>query len=468
MKRDQKVFWQVKELFGMSLEVPTLVMVRGWVRSKRVSKKRAFISLSDGSFHQPIQCMVEAESPGFQRLGEVTTGSAIVVQGRLLESPGAGQTREIVATDVTLLGHADGDYPLQKKSHSLEYLREIAHFRPRSQTISSVLRVRHALSYATHEFFHNLGLYWVHTPILTASDGEGAGDMFTVTTLDLDAPLPRDNKGNVDFAKDFFSRRAYLSVTGQLQAEYLAMGLGGVYTFGPTFRAENSHTKRHLAEFWMIEPEVAFANLDDCIELATAHYQYLLRAVLNQCQGELEFFAGKNHAFSIKHLEGMAATKSFERMSYDEALRILAKDQGGSLEPLEWGEDLGREHEKFLCETVVGGPLFVTDYPKQCKAFYMRANDDNKTVACFDFLVPKCGELIGGSQREERWNQLSLAMKSHGIAGDLSWYQDLRKQGSVIHSGYGMGLERMVLVCSGVENVRDTIPSPRTPGNISF
>lgn len=466
MKIDKKAFWYVKELFDLPLEGSTEVAVRGWVRSKRVSKKRAFISLSDGSFHQPIQCMVEAESSGFQRLGEVITGSAIAVQGRLVVSPGSGQTREIVATDVTLLGKADTDYPLQKKSHSLEYLREIAHLRPRSQTISSVFRVRHVLSYATHEFFHNLGLYWVHTPILTASDGEGAGDMFTVTTLDLDAPLPLDNQGKVDFAKDFFSRRAYLSVTGQLQAEYLAMGLGGVYTFGPTFRAENSHTKRHLAEFWMIEPEVAFANLDDCIDLATAHYQYLLNAVLNQCQGELEFFA--NQAFSIKHLEGMATTASFERMTYDEALRVLAKDQGDSLEPLKWGEDLGREHEKFLCEKVVGGPVFVTDYPKQCKAFYMRANDDNKTVACFDFLVPKCGELIGGSQREERWHQLSSAMKSRGITSDLSWYQDLRKQGSVIHSGYGMGLERMVLVCSGVENVRDTIPSPRTPGNISF
>lgn len=457
---------QIKDILaeGASGE---MITVNGWIRSKRLSKKRAFITLTDGSCHLGLQGVIEAHEAVFGQLDEVVTGTAVAVTGTLVDSPAHGQSKEIVVRQLAVLGRAGDDYPLQKKNHSLEFLREIAHLRPRSQTIAAVLRVRHVLAMATHEYFDQQGLKWVHTPIITTSDSEGAGDMFTVTHFDLMKPLPQTQTGQVDFKRDFFGEQAYLSVTGQLQAEYLAMGLGGVYSFGPTFRAENSHTRRHLAEFWMIEPEVAFAQLDDCMALATGHVQFMLRKVLAECGDELEFFADKNPQFDPKTLENMASTPQFARITYSEALQILAKAEV-ELAPLQWGDSIPAEHERYLSEIKYQGAVFVTDYPKDCKAFYMRLNSDQTTVACFDLLVPKCGELIGGSQREERYNELAAAMAHHGIADELAWYLDLRRHGSVVHSGYGLGLERMVLLCTGVDNVRDTIPSPRTPGQAGF
>lgn len=444
-----------------------VITVKGWVRTKRVSKKRAFITLTDGSCHRGLQGVIEAHEAVFGQLDAVVTGTAVAVKGALVASPGHGQSKEIVVRELHVLGGVGDDYPLQKKNHSLEFLREIAHLRPRSQTIAAVLRVRHVLAMATHEYFDQQGLKWVHTPIITTSDSEGAGDMFTVTHFDLMQPLPQTQDGQVDFKRDFFGEQAYLSVTGQLQAEYLAMGLGGVYSFGPTFRAENSHTRRHLAEFWMIEPEVAFAQLDDCITLATGHVQFMLRKVLAECSAELEFFAQHNPQFEPKTLEAMASAAQFAKITYEEALHILAAAEV-ELAPLQWGEPLAAEHERYLSEVKYQGAVFVTDYPQACKAFYMRLNADQTTVACFDLLVPKCGELIGGSQREERYNELAAAMARHGLADELAWYLELRRHGSVEHSGYGLGLERMVLLCTGVDNVRDTIPSPRTPGQAGF
>ncbi|MCY4380592.1 MAG: asparagine--tRNA ligase [Proteobacteria bacterium] len=460
----------IKDLLINRPSETEMISVSGWVRSKRAGKKRAFVTLSDGSTHQPIQCVIEASSPGFGQVSHVITGTAIKVLGNLVASPGIGQSYEIVAHSCQILGAVDEHYPLQKKHHSLEFLRDIAHLRARTQTLSSVFRVRSVLSLATHTFFQNRGFHLVHTPVLTAIDAEGAGDMFTVTNLNIDDP-PRDTLGKVDYRQDFFASKAYLNVTGQLQAEYLALGMGRVYTFGPTFRAENSNTKRHLAEFWMIEPELAFADLDDCIELASDHVLFLLRKCVAECGEELEFFQQKHEEFSIGDLEKMAKQSSFARMTYSEAVTILqqaSKTQKLGGLRINWGEDLAREHEQFLCEEYIKGPLFVTDYPKNCKAFYMRLNDDEKTVACMDFLVPKSGELIGGSQREERWDVLAHRMSEEGVGSELDWYLDLRKQGTVVHSGYGLGLERMVLLCTGVANVRDTIPSPRTPGNIRF
>ena len=455
---------RIKDVLNMS--AGAVITVNGWVRTKRVSKKRAFITLADGSCHHGLQGVVEAHERAFEGLHQVLTGAAVQVTGQLVDSPAHGQQKEIVVSRLELLGGIGDDYPLQKKAHTLEFLREVAHFRPRSQTISAILRVRHTLSMATHDYFNQLGLKWVHTPIITASDAEGAGDMFTVTHFDLAQPLPQ-KAGQVDYSRDFFGQKTYLSVTGQLQAEYLAMGLGGVYTFGPTFRAENSHTRRHLAEFWMIEPEVAFVDLNGCIQLATAHVQYMLQKVLEECRAELDFFAAKDSTFSIDRLVQMANIDKFSQITYDQALAILAQADA-ELASLNWGDPLLTEHEKYLCEVEFNGAVFVTDYPQQCKAFYMRRNDDQKTVACFDLLVPKCGELIGGSQREERYHELSVAMKDHNMSEDLNWYLELRKHGSVEHSGYGLGLERMVLMCTGVDNVRDTIPSPRTPGQAGF
>lgn len=448
---------RIRELINSPSLPSNLVTICGWVRTKRQSKNLGFISLHDGSCFASIQCVVAASSPSFSQMSHVVTGTSLEVQGKLVDSPGKGQSKEIMVSSFRILGAVTSDYPLQKKNHSLEFLREIAHLRARTQTISSVFRVRHILSHATHEFFHRRGFYWVHTPIITASDSEGAGEMFSVLALDQ-----KENAG-----ESFFSEPAYLSVTGQLQAEYLALGLGAVYTFGPTFRAENSNTKRHLAEFWMIEPEVAFANLNDCIQLATDHFLYILRACLTECREEMNFFEKKHANFSCEALEKIAAKSSFERISYTDALNVISQAKRKKLRKLPWGEDLSREHEKFLCEEYFKQPVFVTDYPKNCKAFYMRANRDQKTVACMDFLVPKCGEIIGGSQREEREDVLEQRMKELGIK-NLDWYLDLRKQGSVVHSGYGLGFDRMVLMCTGVDNIRDTIPSPRTPGNIKF
>lgn len=448
---------------------PREVTFGAWVRTRRSSKACVFLILTDGSCHKTLQCVVSKESPFHSQASALTTGTALQVHGTLVASPGKGQNVEVQVEKLKVLGTAAEDYPLQKKGHSLEFLREIAHLRSRTQTLGAVMRVRHALSMATHQFFAQNNFFWVHTPILTASDGEGAGDMFQVTTLDLEAPLPRTEKGEVDYKQDFFHQKAHLTVTGQLEAEFLALSLGRVYTFGPTFRAENSNTRRHLAEFWMIEPEMAFADLDDCIELGTQHLTFMLKHCLNQCSDELEFFASFYKNISLQQLQSYAEAPEFPRMSYDEALRVLTSHSSAFTQPPpSWGEDFAVEHERFLAEQHCNAPVWITDYPKNLKAFYMRANDDGKTVACMDLLVPGVGELIGGSAREEREEYLMRSMATLEDAEQLRWYQDLRKYGSVAHGGYGLGLERMVSFVTGMSNVRDTLPAPRTPAHLYF
>ena len=455
----------IKEI--LSLTPPCEVRFGGWVRTKRTSKVCTFVILSDGSCHQTLQCVVGQDSV-VGSVDLISTGAALEVEGILVSSPGRGQSVEVHVKSLKVLGPSAEDYPLQKKGHSLEFLREIAHLRARTQTMGAVMRVRHVLSMATHEFFSQNNFFWVHTPILTASDGEGAGDMFQVSTLDLEAPLPQTDSG-VDYGQDFFHKKTHLTVTGQLEAEFLALSLGRVYTFGPTFRAENSHTRRHLAEFWMIEPEMAFADFDMCLQLATDHVTFMLKKVLSECQAELEFFASFYKNISLEDLQRYSEVTSFPRISYDGALPILRSAASHFDEkPPVWGEDLAMEHERFLAEQHFKSPVWVTDYPKDLKAFYMRMNGDGKTVACMDLLVPGVGELIGGSAREERLEYLERAMASLESREDLRWYQDLRKYGSVPHGGYGLGLERMVSFVTGMSNVRDTIAAPRTPGNLYF
>lgn len=465
----------IKEIFDLQPGIE--VEVRGWVRSKRVSKACAFLIITDGSCHSTLQCVVSRENQkAFSVLDEIATGASVAVRGKLVESRGQGQSVEIDSHDVELMGTAGEDYPLQKKGHSLEFLREIPHLRPRTNTLGAVMRVRHELSMATHDFFAAENFYWVHTPILTCNDGEGAGEMFQVTNWDLSGPVPRRSpetqtnvaggEQEVDYSCDFFHKKTHLTVTGQLEAEFLALSLGRVYTFGPTFRAENSHTRRHLAEFWMIEPEIAFADRDECLKWAGRHFQFMLRRCLERCSEELDFFAKFYRNISVEELRRYASTDTIPQITYTEALEILAgKHTSLEVPPPEWGQDLSVEHELFLAEKYAQGPLWVVDYPRDIRAFYMRANDDGKTVACMDLLVPGVGELIGGSAREERLSVLESRMSPQQFK-DLRWYRDLRKYGSVPHGGYGLGLERMVAFVTGMKNVRDTIPCPRTAGNI--
>ncbi|MCY4444255.1 MAG: asparagine--tRNA ligase [Proteobacteria bacterium] len=444
------------------LESLPVTVVAGWVRSKRSAKRCSFMSLSDGSCHRTLQCVIDAEPKWDAILEKIHSGTAITVTGKLVPSPARGQTLELIVKDLVIVGEVGEDYPLQKKSHSLEFLREIAHLRPRTQTFSAIFRLRHALSLATHEFFSQEGFFYVHTPLMTQSDGEGAGDIFQVTSLDLE-----DHK--VDYSEDFFHTKAYLNVTGQLEAEFLAHGLGKVYTFGPTFRAENSNTRHHLAEFWMIEPEMAFADLRDCIDLAHKHFTYLIRYGLEKFPDEMDFFIHSHKHTTLEALHGFATQDAPTTITYKEALKLLKTHAARFSVPVPvFGEDLSKEHEVFLAETYFKAPVFVTDYPKDIKAFYMRSNDDGETVACMDFFVPRGGELMGGSQREERYDYLKVAMDKLSLGEDLSWYLDLRRHGSVPHSGYGMGLERMLMYLTGIENIRDTIPAPRTPGGIRF
>ena len=444
------------------------VTARGWIKTRRDSKGVHFLQLSDGSCFRDLQVVIPEGSVAEDVLHAATTGASIEVSGELVPSPAPGQRVELQARALTVVGPADAKlYPLQKKGHSFEFLREIAHLRPRTNTFGAVFRVRSALSFAIHSFFRERGFVYVHTPIITASDCEGAGAMFGVTTLDLQN-VPRVPEGKVDYERDFFGKPAYLTVSGQLEGEIFALALSNVYTFGPTFRAENSNTPRHLAEFWMIEPEMAFCDLADDMELAEEFLKYIIGYVLDQCGPDLEFFNERIDKSVLATLEHVA-TSPFERITYTEAVRIL-EQAGRSWEfPVYWGADLQSEHERYLTEEKFRRPVIVTDYPREIKAFYMRMNDDGKTVRAMDVLAPRIGEIIGGSQREERTDVLRERIRAQNLNEDAYWwYLELRKYGSVPHAGFGLGLERMLMYLTGMKNIRDVVPFARTPGCADF
>jgi asparaginyl-tRNA synthetase len=444
------------------------VTVCGWVRSRRESKGFAFVVLNDGSSQQALQLVVPAETSAFKELVRCNTGAAIRAKGFLKESPGKGQRLEVEVSDIEVFGDSDPEkYPLQKKGHTLEFLREIGHLRSRTNTFGAVFRLRNILATAVHEFFQSRGFVWVHTPIITASDCEGAGELFSVTALNLDNP-PKQKGGSVDFTQDFFGKKAHLTVSGQLEAEFLALSLGNVYTFGPTFRAENSNTSRHLSEFWMIEPEMAFADLRDDMRLAEAFFRYLCAEALEKGASELTFLEGQYKRISREDLIRLSE-KPFVHISYTDAIKELKNTRESFEFPVEWGSDLQSEHERYLTDRVFNGPVIVTDYPKDIKAFYMRLNPDGKTVAAMDVLVPQIGEIIGGSQREERLDILEERMRHANVPpDDLQWYLDLRRFGSAPHAGFGLGFERMVQYITGMANIRDVIPCPRAPQTIGF
>ena len=442
-------------------------LVQGWVKTRRSSKSVTFVQVNDGSTLRDLQVVVSEDSPHYSLANSLTTGCSVSIVGSVVESQGKGQRYEVQAQEVRLMGEADPEtYPLQKKRHTPEFLREIAHLRPRTNTFGAMARVRNAAAFAIHSFFQERGFQYIQTPIITASDAEGAGSMFRVTTLDLDNP-PRD-EGAVDTAEDFFGRPTFLTVSGQLEAEIFAMALSNVYTFGPTFRAENSNTSRHLAEFWMVEPEVAFCELEGLAELAEDFLKHIFGHVLENCGEDMEFFNRWYNDEIIATLEGIINSR-FERITYTEAVDMLLKS-GESFEyPVSWGVDLQSEHERYLTEKRIGRPVIVTDYPKEIKAFYMRLNDDDQTVRAMDVLAPGIGEIIGGSQREERRDVLTRRMAEAGLEeADYYWYLDLRRYGTVPHAGFGLGFERTVQFITGVSNIRDVIPFPRTPKNAEF
>jgi asparaginyl-tRNA synthetase len=445
------------------------VTIAGWIRTRRGSKKFSFLEINDGSGSKSIQVIVDASLPNYEAdVLALTTGAAVRIEGTLVQSPGQGQKFEIQATDVRVYGFANPEsYPLQKKDMTYEYLRDVAHMRARTATFASVFRLRARVSQAIHRFFSDNGFYYIHSPILTTSDAEGAGETFQVTALPLNEP-PRTTHGAVDYSKDFFGAQSMLCVTGQLEAEALALGLGKVYTFGPTFRAENSNTSRHLAEFWMIEPEMAFYELDDNMQLAQDMIRYVVRDVIENGADDLDAVISKNGTDTREHLR-MALESAFVRVTYTDAVEIL-RNCGKKFEyPVAWGEDLKSEHERYLCEEHFKAPTFVYNYPSTLKAFYMYQNDDGKTVRAMDLLMPGIGEVIGGSQREDREEVLIEKMKAKGLSPEhLDWYVDLRRYGGVPHSGFGMGLERLLIWITGMGNVRDVIPFPRTPGTCRF
>ena len=443
------------------------VFISGWVRNLRASNAFGFIELNDGTFFKPVQVVFESEFlDNYKEIASMNVGAALNVKGTLVLTPDAKQPFEIKATEIDVEGMSTPDYPLQKKRHSPEFLRTIAHLRPRTNLYSAVFRVRSLAAYAIHKFFNERDFVYVHTPIITASDCEGAGEMFRVTTMDLDA-VPMEN-GEVDFTKDFFGKSANLTVSGQLSAETYAMAFRNVYTFGPTFRAENSNTTRHAAEFWMIEPEIAFADLKDDMQLAEDMLKFVIRYVLENAPEEIAFFNNFVDKGLIERLEGVV-NSDFGRVTYTEAIELLKKNNDKFDYPVSWGSDLQTEHERYLTEVIFKKPVFVTDYPKEIKAFYMRLNDDGKTVAAMDCLVPGIGEIIGGSQREERYDVLASRMKEMGLnEEDYWWYMDLRKYGGTKHAGFGLGFERAVMYLTGVSNIRDVLPYPRTVGSADF
>ncbi len=461
---------RIKDLLAMPEDtaVGASVKVEGWVRTKRGNKNVSFIALNDGSIIHNLQVVADAEKFDEEILKNITTGSCICVQGNLVKSEGQGQTLEIQAQTITVYGGADAKtYPLQKKGHTLEFLREIAHLRPRTNTFGAVLRIRHAMSYAIHKYFNDNGFYYLHTPIITASDAEGAGAMFRVTTLDAQNP-PKNQDGSVNYSEDFFGKPANLTVSGQLEGELCAMALGKIYTFGPTFRAENSNTPRHLAEFWMIEPEMAFYDINDDMDLAEDFLKYLIRYAMANCADDLEFLNKMYDEALLERLK-FVADNTFERLSYTEGIDLLLKSGQNFEFPVAWGLDLQAEHERYLVEKYFKKPVILTDYPTSIKAFYMKQNEDQKTVRAMDVLFPRIGEIIGGSQREENFEKLEARILELKMPlKDLWWYLETRKYGTAPHSGFGLGFERLILFITGMANIRDVIPFPRTPKNAEF
>ncbi len=461
----------VVDILQGRVAVGSEVTVQGWVRTRRDSKAGiSFVAVYDGSCFDPVQAVVNYTLENYQQdVLRLTTGCSVEIRGQVVASPAEGQALELQAIHVNVVGWVDDPdtYPMAAKRHSIEYLREVAHLRPRTNLIGAVARVRHTLSQAIHRFFHEQGFIWVSTPLITASDTEGAGELFRVSTLDLEA-LPRNAQGKVDFSQDFFGKEAYLTVSGQLNGETYASALSKIYTFGPTFRAENSNTSRHLAEFWMIEPEVAFADLNDSAALAEAMLKYAFKAVLAERADDMAFFAQRVDKNAIERLEKFI-NSDFAQVDYTDAIDILLNSGKNFENAVEWGIDLSSEHERFLAEQHFNSPVVVKNYPKDIKAFYMRLNDDGKTVAAMDVLAPGIGEIIGGSQREERLDVLDKRLQEMGLnKEDYWWYRDLRRYGTVPHSGFGLGFERLVAYVTGVQNVRDVIPFPRTPRNANF
>lgn len=444
------------------------VVVRGWVRTNRSSNKFGFVELNDGSYFKSVQVVYEEGNiDNFDQISKAPISAALCVTGDLVLTPEAKQPFEIKAKEVVVEAGSDADYPLQKKRHSLEFLREIAHLRPRSNTFSAVFRVRSLVAYAIHQFFQDNNFVYVHTPIITGSDAEGAGEMFRVTTLDMDS-LPKKEDGKIDYSQDFFGKETNLTVSGQLEAETFALAFRNVYTFGPTFRAENSNTARHASEFWMIEPEVAFADINDNMELAENMIKYIINYVLEHAPEEMKFFNEFIDKGLLDRLNNIV-NSDFARVTYTEAVELLKKSGKEFQFPVEWGIDLQTEHERYITEEIYNKPVFVTDYPKEIKAFYMRLNEDDKTVAAMDLLVPGVGEIIGGSQREERYDVLVSKIKEMGLREeDYWWYLDLRKYGGVKHAGYGLGFERIIMYITGMGNIRDVLPFPRTPKTAEF
>jgi len=466
------MYTRLKDLYRNTAEfLDKEVTIGGWVRTSRNNKNLGFIELNDGSFFRSVQVVLEGELDAtglsFEDATKLGVGSCITVTGQVVESPGMKQPFEIKAKSVILEGSCPSDYPLQKKRHSNEFLRTIAHLRPRTNTFSAMFRVRSIASHALHEFFQQNNFVYVHTPIFTGSDCEGAGEMFRVTTLPLDN-IPKTPEGEVDYSKDFFGKETNLTVSGQLAVEPFCLALRDVYTFGPTFRSENSNTTIHAAEFWMLEPEMAFADLDNYLETAEAMLKFTIKYVLEHAPEEMAFFNEWVEKGLLDRLNALVNAQ-FARCSYTEAIEILQKSGIKFEFPVKWGIDLQKEHERYLCEEVYKGPVYITDYPQDIKPFYMRLNDDGKTVACADLMAPGVGELIGGSQREERFDVLEESIKKYGLKPeDYDWYLDLRRFGGVKHAGYGMGFERFLMYLTGMQNIRDVLPYPRTPGQMAF
>ena len=464
----QKEFIEIKQLYRNKDEyIDKKVKVAGWIRTSRMSKNFGFIELNDGSFFKNMQIVIDEKLENFKEVGKLPISTSLLIEGTLVATQNAKQPVEIQATKIVVEGESDNSYPLQKKRHTVEYLRTIAHLRPRSNMFSAAFRVRSVAAYAIHKFFQDRNFVYAHSPIITGSDCEGAGEMFKITTLDLNN-VPKTEDGKIDYSQDFFGKEANLTVSGQLNGEIMALAFRNVYTFGPTFRAENSYTGRHASEFWMIEPEIAFADLEDNMELAEDMIKYIINYVLENCPEEMEFFNSFVDKGLLERLHKIVNSE-FTRITYTKAIELLL-ESGQKFElPVEWGCDLQTEHERYITEQIFNAPVFVTDYPKEIKAFYMRMNEDGKTVRAMDLLVPGVGEIIGGSQREERYDLLMDRIKECGLnEEDYWWYLELRKYGTATHSGFGLGFERIIMYLTGISNIRDVIPFPRTPKNAEF
>ena len=464
----QKEFIEIKQLYRNKDEyIDKKVKVAGWIRTSRMSKNFGFIELNDGSFFKNMRIVIDEKLENFKEVGKLPISTSLLIEGTLVATQNAKQPVEIQATKIVVEGESDNSYPLQKKRHTVEYLRTIAHLRPRSNLFSAAFRVRSVAAYAIHKFFQDRNFVYAHSPIITGSDCEGAGEMFKITTLDLNN-VPKTEDGKIDYSQDFFGKEANLTVSGQLNGEIMALAFRNVYTFGPTFRAENSYTGRHASEFWMIEPEIAFADLEDNMELAEDMIKYIINYVLEQCPEEMEFFNSFVDKGLLERLNNIVNSE-FTKITYTKAIELLLESGQKFEYPVEWGCDLQTEHERYITEQIFNAPVFVTDYPKEIKAFYMRMNEDGKTVRAMDLLVPGVGEIIGGSQREERYDVLLDRIHECGLnEEDYWWYLELRKYGTATHSGFGLGFERIIMYLTGISNIRDVIPFPRTPKNAEF